>query len=276
MKERFSILYATVSNMGKVRTNNEDNLFVDGKYLKGKELDTPFAKTGKVSGEGSVFAVCDGMGGEEYGEDASLTCVETLYDQYFNLVGKKVDLIKAIEATVNKANDAICKISTDKGKRVGTTLAMVVFRNNKMTIANLGDSRIYLYRNNEQKQLSEDHTQVQTLLRSKSLTEEAAKTHPSRNQLTQHLGIFPEELIIEPHILLDQIIMENDRWLICSDGLTDLISDAEISKIFSQFSEENQACDELVKMALDRGAHDNVTCIVLQAVKKSTFAAILG
>ena len=148
---------------------------------------------------------------------------------------------------------------------------MILFHQNSISIANLGDSRIYLFRNNVLKQLSEDHTQVQTLIRTGALSEEAAKTHPSRNMLTQHMGIFPNEMIIEPHILIDQVIFEKDRWLICSDGLTDLLSDEEIGAILAKNENIVQVSKELVEIALTRGAHDNITCITLQAEKKRFF-----
>ena len=268
MNDKFVIHYAAQSNMGLVRDNNEDNLFLDGEFLEGLALLKPFQSSGKVNADAVLFSVCDGMGGEEYGEEASLIAVKVLKNNWSELVQTNTDFASSILKCINEINDRICRLITLKGKRMGTTLALIAFKNNKISVVNIGDSRIYLYRNNILKQISIDHTQVQTLIRSGAVSPSEVNTHPSRNKLTQHLGIFHEELVIEPYTLLDQGILENDQWLICSDGLTDMLNDIEIKEIFDQSDSEIEICDLLIRSALKKGGKDNVTVIILKASKK--------
>lgn len=275
MKERFIIRYAAISDMGKVRKNNEDNLFLDGKYLVQEELIVPFRKSSSSLGNAAVFAVFDGMGGEEDGEDASRIAAETLKMHFSSLLEKKKNTLSVMQQFINEANKNICDEILRRRKRLGTTLALVVFRQNFLTIANLGDSRIYLFRNKELKQLSEDHTQIQTLIRTGAITSDEAKTHNARNQLTQHLGIFPEEIIIEPHVLLDQAIQDKDQWLVCSDGLTDMLDCDEIQQIFAESESEEEICNTLIGRALENGGLDNVSAIIIRAEKVGIFQVLL-
>lgn len=268
MSSNFVINYAAISNMGLVRDKNEDNLFVNGEFMEGEILNSPFVYAGQAKAESSVFSVCDGMGGEAFGEEASLIAVKTLkkdWQKYFQI---NINIIPILMDSINEINKKICQRITLKNKRMGTTLALVAFIQNKISIFNIGDSRIYQYRNKILRQISVDHTQVQTLIRSGIVSPEQAITHPSRNKLTQHLGIFSEELIIEPHIMIDMEIQDADQWLICSDGLTDMLNDTEISEIFNNYQTVMEQCNKLTETALQKGGKDNVTVIVLKAGKQ--------
>ena len=274
MQKSLSLDIAAYCHMGLIRKNNEDNLFIDGQYLDNEALKLPFQFDTVNHGKASLLAVCDGMGGEEFGEEASSIAVQMLAKYWLEAVKPKANFKQTLQQYFDATNSLICQKIVEKGKRMGTTLALLAFQNNQFTAVNIGDSRIYQYRNGKLMQISADHTQAQTLIRSGALKVADARNHASWNKLTQHLGIFPDELIIEPYFLLNQNMQDNDQWLICSDGLTDLLDDPDIKAIFDQSKPVAQIGSILVNTALNRGGHDNITVIVIKAKRKSIFGNI--
>ena len=255
-----------VTDVGRLRKNNEDNCYLNGEYKRTPEL-TEWNKQDTVY-ESGIFAVCDGMGGEEFGERASLFAVEILKEYH------KKDFEKYASEYVKRVNEKICDfIDENNGVRTGTTLALVYINDDKAICYNIGDSRIYLYRNKKLIKLSEDHTRVSQLVKMKIITEQQAETHPDKHVLTQHLGIFPEEMVIQPYISKVEGIKNDDIFVICSDGLTDMLNDTDIRKYLSKKASAQENAKTLLNAALERGGRDNVTVGVIKyiGIKKRLF-----
>lgn len=257
-----------ITDVGKVRQNNEDNFYLNGTYKVNTD-DLRFEKYDLVKGTG-LFAVCDGMGGEEFGEFASLYAVETLGEYQSAVFSEYCD------EYIEKANNKICNlIKENNGVRSGTTLALVNIKNGKLKLCNIGDSRIYVFRNGKLIQLSEDHTKIAQMIKMGLITPEEAPNHRYRHAITQHLGIFPEEFIIQPYKGEEINLQINDIFLLCSDGLTDMLTDEEIENILSQDISSKQLSEQLVNMALNNGGKDNVTVGIIKVVEKRNFLSKL-
>lgn len=246
-----------ITNVGRVRQNNEDNFYLCGQYKM--DVDLP-NMTCTFSGPSNncLFSVCDGMGGEAYGELASLVAVRLLngFADSFN---------ETINEYIEQVNSRICaEIISHGGKRIGTTFAALSLADGTASAFNIGDSRIYFIRNGKISQISEDHTQVQMLINQGFLSKSDAKKHPARHVLTQHLGIFPDEMVIEP-FCAGPIKAENgDIFLLCSDGLTDTLSDNDLLEITNDGSDLEYKANTLIESALNTGSRDNITVILVE------------
>lgn len=230
--------YAT--HRGMVRTNNEDH------YV--------------VLPNSGVWAVCDGMGGHNYGDVASGLLAEKI-----GSIGRPIsasDLLARFEDRIFQANSAIVDFShREGGITVGSTLAALLVYKTDYACVWSGDSRIYRIRNRILEQLTRDHTEVQELLDQKLLTVEEAKNWPRSNVITKAIGVTDE-----PDLELTRgRLLEADRFLLCSDGLTAHMEDHEIAQIVGS-KPPQLACDALIQKTLERGASDNVTVVVLHHV----------
>ena len=250
---------SAVSDVGFVREGNEDNFYADGIGIK---PDGDCLLSSVVGGlDRYIFAVCDGMGGEAYGELASGISVAALKERADFL--RSVD-ISSLHSAVNDyadaANSGICRMAEKKKcGRSGSTLAMACIDNGFVYSFNLGDSRVYYYRGGKVTRLSQDHTLAAQKLRDGiSLSE--ARNNSDAHRLITFLGVDDDGVGLtayahEPVELLD------GKVLICSDGLTDMLSDAEIAKVLSE--EHINYSEALAEKALEKGGFDNVTCIVV-------------
>lgn len=124
-------------------------------------------------------------------------------------------------------------------------------------------------------QISTDHSIVAQMVRMGSLTEEEARVHPKRHQITQHFGIMPEEMVLEPSVVESTAIEVGTRYLLCSDGLTDMLTNDEIATFMAKSGDVETIVDELVEKALERGGKDNVTVVIIE-IGKSVFQALLS
>jgi len=261
------------SNVGNVRENNEDNFFINGKTLDLSIQGTVIERDESSRG---LFAVCDGMGGEASGEVASAIAVNTLQEYYKKMRTQETQIDETIGRYADNANALICaEIEKNGGKRMGTTFAVLYIKDNLACVYNIGDSRVYLLRNNQLIQISQDHTQIKRLVDMGILTAEKAREHPERHKLTQHLGIFPEEMVIEPFIAEPITIMENDTFLLCSDGLSDMLDDKEIEEIMISNSKPADVSSKLMDAALENGGKDNITIIISKIGTSKSIAAKL-
>lgn len=250
-----SVVYCHV---GKVRSNNEDNYYINGKYRWNLLANECFDED-VTSDNMALYAVSDGMGGEELGEMASWITVR-------NLSPAKTSEVKSVAVnTIEKANDEICReIKQNGGKRIGATVSMLYIDDKKAVVCNVGDSRVYLFRGKELLQISEDHNEVAQRVRMGIISKEEAENHPSRHMLTQHLGIFKEELLIEPYFSDEILLKKGDIFLLCSDGLTDMARDEEIGNIMMKSKKPSEIGRKLQDLALSRGGKDNVTILVVR------------
>lgn len=147
---------------------------------------------------------------------------------------------------------------------MGTTLTALYLDQGKAICCNVGDSRCYFMRAGALRQLSADHTEAQQMVNMGILSPEQARKSKSWHKLTQHLGIFPEEFVIEPHFGPPLVLKSGDVFLLCSDGLTDMAADEQIAEILNTGKNAEQTADALVKLALSQGGRDNVTALVLK------------
>lgn len=271
--QSIKVLSAVGVHVGNVRENNEDNFYYNGIYLNETNRETPLVYSEKRESNIQIYAVCDGMGGEEAGEVASLIAVETLtkYQEMFNTI-KYHSFDKYIEMYLSEANNLIYeKSKKNGGKRIGTTIALLCVEGNDIHVYNIGDSRVYMLHRKRMKQISEDHTQAMRSVKMGIMTKKEAKTHVHRNKLTQYLGIAPEEMKVKPYQFKTKAA-RGDVFLICSDGITDMLEDNEIENILKQRKSEKAIVIELIDKARERGGRDNLTAIVLRiSAEKSLF-----
>lgn len=244
------------SNVGKKRGNNEDNFYLAGVTVDSvNDISATQAEASKTT-----FAIFDGMGGEAAGEMASQTAALTFGENYSNIINSDFSEETMI-STIQSANLAVCDEMKVLGKRMGCTFVSLSFSENTIHIANVGDSRAYVLRDGQLHCISKDHTVAQSMVDSGVVSYEESQKIKEKHQLTQHIGIFPEEMILEPYS--DKIIAkENDIFLLCSDGLTDMLTDNEICDVLLSNAPENEIANNLVESALSKGGKDNVTVIV--------------
>jgi protein phosphatase len=249
------------SHTGKIRSINEDNIYMNRKYMKGEQ----FKYVEKTSKCVNIYAVFDGMGGEMNGELAAAIAVETL-EQYQDIfeTGKFNEWNNYVKQYINQVNKAICTIMRKEKYNMGSTVAIACISENTAKIYNLGDSRVYFMNNGNLIQLTHDHTVAQQLADIKLITYDEVRTHPKRNKLTRHLGIFEEDFAVEPFISQNIILQENDMLLLCSDGLTDMCSNEEIKEIMKLNEDTWVVSKNLVDKAIKNGGRDNISVIVLK------------
>lgn len=256
-----SIQGAVVNNKGLVRGNNEDNFYFNGAYMHRGKMDGGAVISG-TSREGvQLYAVCDGMGGTDSGEDASHRAAKELALR--KQEHDRMDDPKELTVLLRGISEKINREATQKSQKSGTTIAMMLIKGKKAVLANVGDSRIYRLRDRELKQMSLDHSKVQRMISMGLLTPEKARTDPSRHVITQYLGM-PTDVKVSPYIVENVDLEKGDVFVLCSDGLTDMAEDAEIEKILKQKAKPLDAAQELVKTALRHGGRDNVTVMVLR------------
>ncbi|MBA8817101.1 protein phosphatase [Microbacterium halimionae] len=230
---------AALSHTGKVRSNNQDSGY---------------------SGS-NLFVVADGMGGHAGGDVASSLAVHRLED-LDHPYGSTSDAEHALQtAIVDTAGDIIDTVQVKPELAgMGTTVSALVMVDDYAVIAHIGDSRIYLYRDNALTQITTDHTFVQRLVDSGRITPEEARYHPRRSVLMRVLGDMDPDPEVDTFIMPTQ---PGDRWLLCSDGLCGVVDDAQTSKVLDQGLAPGGTADALLKLALDAGAPDNVTIVLV-------------
>ncbi len=228
------------TDVGRARKNNEDLFFVDV--------------------EQGLFVVADGMGGHAAGEVASQIAIETVCS--FLPITDCCNPQEQLQQALEKANQAVEQAANGnpKWKKMGTTLSIVLLHNQRGYLAHVGDSRVYCLHNSQLEQISDDHSLVGEQIRLGIITPEQAKTSTFSNVLLQAIGVTPELDICQKNIKL----ASGDRLLLCSDGLTDMVNDAEIERTLKQPDSLNICCDKLVEKALAAGGRDNITVVVLQ------------
>lgn len=232
--------YQSLSDVGLVRANNEDALL--------------------VSEKAKLFAVCDGLGGHAAGEVASLAAVEELRQKLEGNSGAHEEQLRSV---IQSANRRILNLQqeTPELQGMGTTMSVLWLSDNQHAscwIGHVGDSRIYRLRHGELDQLTRDHSPVFRLFLEGRLSKDEIRFHPRKNLIERSLG---QAETVECDILSAEVLA-GDRFLICSDGLSDLLSDEEIRKVL-QSTDWAEICTGLVGAAKEKGGHDNVTVIVV-------------
>ncbi len=241
------MVIGSISDVGKIRENNQDAFYAsqDGAF--------------------PLYMVADGMGGHKAGEVAS-TMARNIIENNFSeakdeLLNEDI-IIHLIKSSIEEANIKIYlkSLEDEKYKGMGTTITLAYIFKDKICIGHVGDSRAYLIRNGDILQITEDHSFVNELLKTGSITKEEAKTHPKRNMITRAVG---SSSIIE----MDLIIKEydkNDILLLCSDGLSNMLKEFEIKDVFIGENDIQKACETLATMANNKGGFDNITVVAIK------------
>lgn len=233
------MLVSALTDLGRVRRVNEDALHVGGDLL----------------------VVADGMGGHAAGEVASQVAVATISAwPDWSLPAQ------ALRAAFTAANEAVlARAAQDTAYTgMGTTMTACYFRGDQLFVAHVGDSRLYLHRQHELSAVTHDHSVVGELMRIGGLSKEEARVHPQRNVLTRALGA-GVHLDVD---LLTITLRPADRLLLCTDGLLNMVNEAEINQILSACKAPADATARLVHAANDRGGFDNITIIVADITKE--------
>lgn len=223
------------TNVGKVRKNNEDAF--------------------KISNKDKIYLLADGMGGHLGGEFASSMAVQEL-EKLLVDVKDKAEIKEAIEEVNRKIYQKSLEDENLSG--MGTTLSLIKILDDHLYFANIGDSRIYCLKGKDLIQLTIDDSYVNYLLEVGAITSDQAKDHPKKNVLLKALGTTDDIEVFVQEVQWE----EDDLYLLCSDGLTNMLEEEEIQEIISS-NEAEKAVDLLINQALDRGGKDNITVIVL-------------
>lgn len=249
-----------VTHAGRIRRENEDNYSLNGRLTSKGDLRKGSAYVQNMA-EPFHLSVCDGMGGESYGELASGIATETIAAHASTVYESGEDFSFAISNCLDDANGRICAEINAKGKRMGTTLAAMFAVKGKLLCVNIGDTRIYHYSKGILEQISFDHTHAQTIVDAGEAQMDDMYRIPDAKRLTRHLGVFPEEANLSPNISVIDDVDDGDTVLLCSDGLTDMLSDEEITAVLSNGESAQDVASKLVKTALERGGKDNITVV---------------
>jgi protein phosphatase len=234
--EPLTIRYGVRTDVGLVREGNEDAAYAGGRLL----------------------AVADGMGGHAHGEVASAAAIEAL--RPLDTAVPDGELLDALEHAVLRAGNTLREmVEADSSLRgMGTTLTALLWSGSRLGLAHIGDSRAYLVRGGEVFQITRDHTLVQSLLDEGQITEDEVATHPKRMLLLRALdgehGCAPDLELREAQ--------GGDRYLLSSDGLHGVVPAADISGVLLEVTDPDEAAADLIRLAIDGGAPDNVTVIV--------------
>lgn len=264
---------AVFSHIGH-RSNNEDNFYFNGLFMEREQMNKGGQIHSVVTENEQMFAVCDGMGGAELGEEASLKAVQMLKE--YQQTCLHPDSSAFLEEAVGNISAAVDQISLSRGLAsgdCGSTLAMVVLKDWSYRTVHVGDSRVYLLRKGELTRVTKDDSKVQAMVDEGEITAEEAWQHPMKNIITKHLGMpMDEGEKLKPTISPRKDLMAGDRFMICSDGLTDQVHETIIRDIMMNVSSAAEAASTLVHKALTEAEHmdvasDNVTVIVLDVVK---------
>lgn len=240
-------IFSALTDVGKVRSVNEDNL---------GEAKTP---------NGHLFIVCDGMGGHQGGATASKMAVNCIKEYINN--NKSNSYEQLIEEAISFANFQIHATASTNPElsNMGTTCVVLLIANdNKVYYGHVGDSRIYRFNKSGLKRITKDHSFVQFLVDSGEITEAEMETHPSRNQILKALGI---DESVKPSIGNPPIVAEsNDLFLLCSDGLTGMVTDDIIKSILSEIPQNglDKTNRKLIDLANENGGKDNITSLLVK------------
>jgi serine/threonine protein phosphatase PrpC len=264
MSDSPEIIIAARTHVGKVRGHNEDDFLVCRSLDSGEWFFD--GNSVKVGNKGSLFAVADGMGGENAGEIASRIAMETLQRHFSQLDDREYSDRQAcdlLEKIILSANDAVIQnaASNIEHARMGTTIVIAWLQTNRVHIAWIGDSRCYLLRNQNLILVTDDHSPVWEMVRKGKLSVEEAHSHPDKNLISQHLGQKNDPLKPDTKTL---ILEPGDTLLVCSDGLNGMLTDKQIESNLNRNNNLNFACEQLVEAANIAGGYDNITAILVK------------
>ncbi len=250
--QHFRLSIAQRTDVGRLRPHNEDNVA----YIVPKD-------TLLQAKRGALFIVADGMGGHAAGEVASEMAVSNISTLYYQ--DNDSDVAASLLHSIKYTNAAIYQRAREQVEHngMGTTCVAAVLLDKRAYIANVGDSRAYLVRSGSIRQISQDHSWVAEQVRVGAMTEAEARIHEMRNMITRSLGSLPE---VEVDIFIEQV-QEEDTLILCSDGLSGMVSDNEILQIIERHTPQ-ECVHHLIEQANAHGGVDNITVLVARVLSQ--------
>ena len=244
-------IIATVrTDPGCVREANEDS----GRHVQPNDADTRLQK-------GTLTIVADGMGGHASGEVASQMAVELISEIYYSENGLSAP--DALRNAIEIANEQIYEASEsgEEFSGMGTTVIALVLQNDTAFCAHVGDSRLYRFRNGNLEMLTIDHSQVMEMVAQGIITMEQARNHDDKNVILRAVGTQP---FVEVEVSDEFEVVVGDTFLLCSDGLSDMLEDTGIEAILRSEPDLHTASEKLISAAKDNGGHDNITASIVR------------
>jgi PPM family protein phosphatase len=267
----FAVRSYGLTDTGKVRKSNEDNFLIANmvKALQVDQTSLPQAKVQQSGRQGYLFIVADGMGGHVAGEEASALAIDSVESFVLDTLkwfarGKEQDhdqVLREFQAAILQVNARVLSEAAQRPELhgMGTTLTLAYNLGDELFIAHVGDSRCYLCRSGKLYRLTQDHTLVEDLVRAGSLAPEDVAKHRLRHVITNSVGGHSPEIRVEIH---KARLEADDRVLLCSDGLTEMVTDDEIARVLDADCDPESACRRLVQAANDAGGSDNITVVI--------------
>ena len=237
--------YSVLTDIGRARSQNQDAVF---------------ATDEAVGSLPNLFVVADGMGGHKAGEYAS--------NQAIALVKREVasdtesEPVQIINQGITTANNSIYEEATQDATKsgMGTTMVVATLLEDHLCVANVGDSRLYVYRDGQLSQITQDHSVVGEMVRKGEMPKEEARSHPKRNLITRAVGAEAEVRVD----FFDETLQAGDLVLMCTDGLTSMVEESEIEEVLAGSGQVADKVAKLVDLANDHGGKDNITVIVIE------------
>jgi PPM family protein phosphatase len=234
--------YALRSDVGLLREGNEDSAYAGPQLL----------------------AIADGMGGHAAGEVASAVAISAIAPLDRQGLTRSDDMLDALAAAVASARNTLhdMSVADPAVEGMGTTLTALLWADAQVAVCHIGDSRAYLLRNRDLWQITRDHTLIQSLVDEGRLSPAAAANHPQRSLIMRALQGSTDA---DPDLAMHDALL-GDRYLLCSDGLTDVVTDEAVHRVLSTVADADEAVDQLIELAIRNGGPDNITCIVADVV----------
>lgn len=241
----FSLHYALRSDVGLLREGNEDSAYAGPRLL----------------------AIADGMGGHAAGEVASAVAISAIAPLDAQVLISSEEMLDSLASAVASARDTLHEMSMSDPavEGMGTTLTALLWMDDQVAVCHIGDSRAYLLRDGDLYQITRDHTLIQSLVDEGRLSPAAAANHPQRSLIIRALQGSTEA---DPDLAMHTAKL-GDRYLLCSDGLTDVVGDEEVHEVLSTVREADDAVGRLIALAIRNGGPDNITCIVADVVDEA-------
>lgn len=235
----------SVTNIGKMRKLNQDYVY---------STEQP------IGNLPNLFLVADGMGGHNAGDYASKLAVSTIVEQAADM--DETDPTRVLDLAISVANAVVWRSaeSSPELAGMGTTVVAAVVDDNHLYVANVGDSRLYVANDVEMKQITRDHSWVEEMVKRGGLDREEARNHPDKNIITRAVGVESSVRID----FFDYTLKDGEKILMCTDGLTNMLSDEQIRDILMQDAEVAERAEELIRKANDNGGKDNVSVILIE------------
>ena len=249
--------FAAKTDLGRIRENNEDKF----DFYEAEDLTL-------LATRGCLYAVADGMGGHAAGQIASELALKNVIANYYDSAND--DIPTSLLESISAANEAIHNIAVMIPERsgMGTTLTAAVFAEDRVYVGQVGDSRGYLIRDKEIRQVTFDHSWVEEQVRMGGMTAEEALSSPYRNVITRSIGT---QAAVDPELFVEEC-RTNDIWVLCTDGLTGHVEDSEILRIASA-NPPAESARQLIELANSRGGRDNITVFVISVRDLMPFEA---